>query len=186
MQTTQYLIVGGGMTAAAAVEGIREHDADGAIVARRRRAAPAVQAAAALEEALERRRRGEALVATRQLGGADLKTGRRIVELDLDARRANDDQGDEYAYEKVLLATGGAPRRLGGNDGEVIYFRTLDDYRELRAAAEGGAHVVVIGGGFIGSELAASLTGERREGDDGLPRGRDRLARPPGRSRARS
>jgi NADPH-dependent 2,4-dienoyl-CoA reductase/sulfur reductase-like enzyme len=59
----------------------------------------------------------------------------------------------------VLLATGGTPRRLAGNDGEVVYFRTLDDYRGLRAAAEGGGHVVVIGGGFIGSELASSLTG---------------------------
>ena len=138
MQTTRYLIVGGGMTAAAAVEGIRAHDADGAIVARRRGAAPAVQAAAALEEALGGGDE-EKLWYDPALGGADLKTGRRIVELDLDARRAKDDRGDEYAYEKVLLATGGAPRRLGGNDGEVVYFRTLDDYRRLRAAARRAA-----------------------------------------------
>ncbi len=85
--------------------------------------------------------------------------GRRIVSLDLDARRATDDQGDVYGYEKVLLATGGTPRQLGGDDGEVVYFRTLDDYPPLRELAGGGAHVVVIGGGFIGSELAAALTG---------------------------
>jgi 3-phenylpropionate/trans-cinnamate dioxygenase ferredoxin reductase subunit len=58
----------------------------------------------------------------------------------------------------VLLATGGRPRRLGGNDREVIYFRTLDDYRALRAIAGEGKRVVVIGGGFIGTEIAAALT----------------------------
>src|SRR5207244_3052796 len=40
---------------------------------------------------------------------------------------------------------------------EVIYFRTVDDYRRLRALADGGARFVVIGGGFIGSEIAAAL-----------------------------
>jgi NADPH-dependent 2,4-dienoyl-CoA reductase/sulfur reductase-like enzyme len=92
-----------------------------------------------------------------ELGGADAVHGRRVVALDLDAHRATDDQGDEYLYDKVLLATGGVPRRLGGRDDDVLYFRTLDDYRALRAAAEDGARVIVVGGGFIGSELAASL-----------------------------
>src|SRR5207237_5097505 len=52
---------------------------------------------------------------------------------------------------------GGRPRRLERADDDVIYFRTLDDYRKLRAAASEGASIVVIGGGFIGSELAAAL-----------------------------
>ena len=90
--------------------------------------------------------------------GAEVILGRRIVALDLAARRATDDQGDDYAYEKLLLATGGTPRRLGGGDDQVIYYRTLDDFRKLRQITEGGANVVVIGAGFIGSELAASLT----------------------------
>jgi NADPH-dependent 2,4-dienoyl-CoA reductase/sulfur reductase-like enzyme len=62
-----------------------------------------------------------------------------------------------YAYEKLLLATGGRTRRLPFGGEEVIYFRTLDDYRRLRALADGGAQFVVIGGGFIGSEIAAAL-----------------------------
>jgi NADPH-dependent 2,4-dienoyl-CoA reductase/sulfur reductase-like enzyme len=158
MQTMRYLIVGGGMTAAAAVAGIREHDADGDIVV------VGAEPHRPYKRPLLSKKLGaggaeDKLWYDPELGGADLKTGRRIVELDLDARRAKDDRGDEYAYEKLLLATGGAPRRLGGNDGEVIYFRTLDDYRALRAKAEGGGHIVIIGGGFIGSELASSLTG---------------------------
>ncbi len=57
----------------------------------------------------------------------------------------------------MLLATGGRPRRLPFGGDDVIYFRTLDDYRRLRAAAGAGLRVCVIGGGFIGSEIAAAL-----------------------------
>src|SRR5438477_482335 len=74
-------------------------------------------------------------------------------------RAATVDQGEQYDYEKLLLATGGSPRRRGGDDAEVIYYRTLDDFRDLRARAGDGTRVAVIGGGFIGSELAAALVG---------------------------
>jgi 3-phenylpropionate/trans-cinnamate dioxygenase ferredoxin reductase component len=158
MQTSSYLIVGGGMTAAAAIQGIREHDADGAIALVTAEQHPPYKRPP-LSKKLWSGGDEAKLWYDADLGGADVKLGRRIVELDLDARRARDDAGDEYAYEKLLLATGGTPRRLGGGDGEVVYFRTLDDYRALRAVADRGGHVVVIGGGFIGSELAASLTG---------------------------
>ena len=62
-----------------------------------------------------------------------------------------------YAYERLLLATGGRPRRFPFGADEVIYYRTLDDYRRLRERAAAGARFVVIGGGFIGSEIAAAL-----------------------------
>src|SRR5204862_100284 len=89
--------------------------------------------------------------------GVELVLGRRVVEVDLDARTAVDDAGEAYRYERLLLATGGRPRRLAG-DGRVVYYRTLDDYRRIREAAVAGARFVVIGGGFIGSEIAAALT----------------------------
>src|SRR3954471_7902790 len=156
MQTTTYLIIGGGMTGAAAVKGIRAHDADGRIVL-------------VGDEVHEPYKRpplskklwsgGDEAKIWTNTEGADFVTGRRIVSLDLDARRATDDQGEEYAYEKVLLATGGSPRRLGGNDAEGVYFRTLDDFRALKAKVGDGTRVTVIGGGFIGSELAAAFVG---------------------------
>jgi 3-phenylpropionate/trans-cinnamate dioxygenase ferredoxin reductase component len=158
MLNANYLIVGGGMTAAAAVQGIREHDSDGTIVLVGSEAHPPYKRPP-LSKKLWQSGDEDSIWYDPELGGAEVVTGRRIVELDLDARRAKDDQGEEYRYEKLLLATGGSPRRLGGGDDQVVYFRTIDDFRSLRAAAEGGAHVVVIGGGFIGSELAASLTG---------------------------
>src|SRR3954447_25472333 len=87
----------------------------------------------------------------------DLKLGRKIVSLDLDGKQATDDAGETYSYDRLLLATGGTPRRLDDSPDGVIYFRTLEDYHRLRRAAGDGQHVVVIGGGFIGSELAAAL-----------------------------
>ena len=89
--------------------------------------------------------------------GVDVQLGRRIAALDLSARVAVDDQGERYSYERLLLATGGRPRRLPFGGDEVIYFRTLDDYHHLRRLADQGADFVVIGGGFIGSEIAAAL-----------------------------
>ena len=84
MQTMRYLIVGGGMTADAAVEGIREHDADGEIVIVGAEPHPPYKRPL-LSKKLWAGGDEEKLWCDTELGGADLKTGRRIVELDLDA-----------------------------------------------------------------------------------------------------
>jgi 3-phenylpropionate/trans-cinnamate dioxygenase ferredoxin reductase subunit len=153
---TKYLIVGGGMTADAAVKGIREHDGDGSIVLVGSEPHPPYKRPP-LTKGLWSGGDEAKIWKHTEDAGAEVILGRRIVALDLDRRRATDDAGDEYGYEKLLLATGGTPRPLGGADGQVIYYRTFDDFRKLKQITEGGAHVVVIGGGFIGSELAASL-----------------------------
>jgi NADPH-dependent 2,4-dienoyl-CoA reductase/sulfur reductase-like enzyme len=69
------------------------------------------------------------------------------------------DGGDEvFTYDRLLLATGGTPRRLpSAADDDVIYFRTLDDYVRLREVANRYQRFAVIGGGFIGAEIAAAL-----------------------------
>jgi NADPH-dependent 2,4-dienoyl-CoA reductase/sulfur reductase-like enzyme len=92
--------------------------------------------------------------------GAELHLGRRVQALDREAHLARDDRGDSYRYRRLLLATGATPRRLPFvANGRVIHFRTVEDYRQLRRHAAPGAHIAVVGGGFIGSELAASLCG---------------------------
>jgi 3-phenylpropionate/trans-cinnamate dioxygenase ferredoxin reductase subunit len=156
MDSAKYLIVGGGMTAAAAVEGIREHDEDGSIVVVGAEDHPPYRRPPLTKKLWSG---GSEDSIWYDLGGVDLRLGTRVVAVDPGARTVTDDAGGEIRYERLLLATGGTPRRLGGSDQEVVYFRTVDDYRRVRAAADAGARVVVIGGGFIGSELAAALTG---------------------------
>jgi 3-phenylpropionate/trans-cinnamate dioxygenase ferredoxin reductase subunit len=156
---TDYLIVGGGMTAAAAAHGIRDVDPDGAITIVSDESYPPYKRPWLSKKLWAG---GDEAKLWVDLPEVKLVNGRSIVSLDLGAQTATDDGGDEYRYGKVLLATGGSPRRLSGDDGDVIYFRTLDDYRRLRELDE-GAHVLVIGGGFIGSEVGAALvnTGAR-------------------------
>ena len=83
--------------------------------------------------------------------------GQKIVSINATRKSVTDEAGNNYAYEKLLLATGGSVRRLTDADDSVIYFRTAGDYRKLRALCERGSEFVVIGGGFIGSEVAAAL-----------------------------
>ncbi len=155
MHSYRYLIVGGGMTADAACRGIRDHDADGTIGLVSAETHPPYDRPP-LSKALWQGKDESSIWRGTEEIGVELSLGRRIVSLDLDARRATDDGGAEYAYERLLLATGGRPRRLGDDDG-VVYFRTYDDYKRLRELSREGGTFVVVGGGFIGSEIAAAL-----------------------------
>jgi 3-phenylpropionate/trans-cinnamate dioxygenase ferredoxin reductase subunit len=154
--TTNHLIVGGGMTADAACKGIRDLDSDGKIVLVGDDSHPPY-ARPPLSKALWKGDDEDSVWLGSADLGVDLRLGRRIVELDLEGRTARDDQGETYAYERLLLATGGRPRKLPFGGDEVVYFRTFDDYKQLRSLAAEGASVLVIGGGFIGSEIAAAL-----------------------------
>jgi 3-phenylpropionate/trans-cinnamate dioxygenase ferredoxin reductase subunit len=154
----QYLIIGGGMTADAAVHGIREVDPNGAIGIISAEAHPPYNRPP-LSKGLWKGEPEESIWrGTPQQPGVTLHLGRRAVALEPGAKRVTDDQGTVYTFDKLLLATGGTPRRIPGSPEQVIYFRTYDDYRRLRALAAQGARFVVIGGGFIGSEIAAALT----------------------------
>jgi 3-phenylpropionate/trans-cinnamate dioxygenase ferredoxin reductase component len=156
MADYRYLIVGGGMTADAACRGVRDHDADGTIgLFTTEPHAP--YARPPLSKALWAGKDESSVWRGTPELGVDIHTGCEIVGLDLDARTATDDAGESHAYERLLLATGGTPRRLpNGGDG-VVYFRTLDDFRRLHALAGDGVRITVVGGGFIGSEIAAAL-----------------------------
>jgi 3-phenylpropionate/trans-cinnamate dioxygenase ferredoxin reductase component len=156
MAAYRYLIVGGGMTADAACRGIRDHDADGSIgLFGSERHDP--YARPPLSKALWTGKDESTVFRGTPELGVDLHTGRRITALDLDGHAVTDDTGATHSYDAVLIATGGSPRRLPSGD-DVIYYRTLDDYRRLRGIAGDGVRVAVIGGGFIGSEVAAALT----------------------------
>jgi NADPH-dependent 2,4-dienoyl-CoA reductase/sulfur reductase-like enzyme len=158
----RYLVVGGGMTGDAVCQGIRKVDPDGPIGLVGEEHDPPYKRppltkglwSGAPEEKLWRK--------TSDLD-VDLRLGRRIVRIDPKAGTATDDAGDEYRYEKLVLATCGRARQLPQDGDGVVYFRTLDDYRRVRSLSDEGARFVVIGGGFIGSELAASLRSQGRD-----------------------
>jgi 3-phenylpropionate/trans-cinnamate dioxygenase ferredoxin reductase component len=156
-QATRYLVVGGGMTGDAACKGIRELDPDGSITLVGTEPHPPYKRPPLTKGLWSGGDEAKIWRGTEELG-VDLRLGRTVVSVDRAARIATDDRGGEYAYERLLLATGGRPRRLPDADADVVYFRTLDDYRRVRALADQGASFVVVGGGFIGSEIAAALT----------------------------
>jgi 3-phenylpropionate/trans-cinnamate dioxygenase ferredoxin reductase component len=157
MHTVTYLIVGAGMTGDMAAKGIRDQDPAGSITMIGADPHPPYKRPL-LTKGLWHGTSEEKLW-REPAADVELVTDRRIVSLDLAGHTATDDAGEEYGWEKLLLATGAKPREIPGADG-VVWFRTLRDYRRLREAAGDGSHVVVIGGGFIGSELAASLLGD--------------------------
>jgi 3-phenylpropionate/trans-cinnamate dioxygenase ferredoxin reductase component len=156
MHTTKYLIVGAGMTGDMAAKGIREHDSDGSITMIGADPHPTYKRPL-LTKGLWKGS-PEEKIWREPAEGVELVTGCRIVSLDLAGHAATDSAGEEYRWEKLLLATGAQPREIPGAEG-VIWYRTLDDYHRLRETASEGSHVAVIGGGFIGSEITAGLVG---------------------------
>ena len=91
----------------------------------------------------------------------ELLAGQRVVALDADAREATLDDATAIAFERCLIATGARPRELNVEGGVgTLLLRTLSDARALRSRAVEagrGARVTVIGGGFIGVEVASGL-----------------------------
>jgi NADPH-dependent 2,4-dienoyl-CoA reductase/sulfur reductase-like enzyme len=157
MADYKYLIIGGGMTADAAARGIRELDPSGSIGLIGAESDPPYDRPP-LSKALWTSADLDTIWRNTKETGTALLLGRKAVSLVPAGRRVVDDQGSTYTYEKLLLATGGTPRRLPfGGDG-IIYYRTLADYKKLRQACATCQSFAVIGGGFIGSEIAAALS----------------------------
>ena len=90
----------------------------------------------------------------------DVLSGRRVTEIDVDAKRVVLDDGSTRDFGALLLATGAEPIHLPtptSAGSRVFYLRSLDDSRAIIAAMTGAKSVVVIGGSFIGLEAAAAL-----------------------------
>jgi 3-phenylpropionate/trans-cinnamate dioxygenase ferredoxin reductase component len=156
MNRFKYLIVGGGMTSDSAVQGIRSVDASGGIGMIAAEPDPPYDRPP-LSKKLWKGKPLEKIWRKTEARGVTLFCERRAVSLDAARKEVADDRGDTYRYDRLLLATGGTPRRFPGMASETIFFRTVQDYRKLRALASEPSQFVVIGGGFIGSEIAAAL-----------------------------
>jgi 3-phenylpropionate/trans-cinnamate dioxygenase ferredoxin reductase component len=152
-----YLIIGGGMTAAAAAQGIRAIDPAGKIGIISAEPDPPYNRPPLSKGIWKGDPTLEGIWTATPARGARLHLGRTAQALDPAHKQVIDDQGARYTYDTLLLATGSRPRRLPFPDPGVIYYRTLADYRQLRALADRAEHFAVIGAGFIGTEIAAAL-----------------------------
>jgi 3-phenylpropionate/trans-cinnamate dioxygenase ferredoxin reductase component len=168
LKTYPYVIVGGGLAGASAVEGIRELDRKGAVLLIGNERHPPYHRPPLSKKLWTGQKKVEEIMV--HAGGfyeeqaVTLVLGSTVTSVDTAQKTITDDKGGRYQYGKLLLATGGTPRKLsvpGGDVAGISYYRYLDDYLKLREDAEEGKSAVVIGGGFIGSEIAAALTENR-------------------------
>ena len=157
-----YLIVGGGMTADAAVRGIREVDAFRSIGVFSMESDPPYNRPP-LSKDLWKGAPMTSIWRKTEDQGAELHLGCKVESIDPQQKRIIDNKGTSHSFDKLLLATGGSPRQLPFGAGQIIYFRTITDYRRLQALAEKGQRFAVIGGGFIGSEIAAGLASNGKQ-----------------------
>jgi NADPH-dependent 2,4-dienoyl-CoA reductase/sulfur reductase-like enzyme len=98
--------------------------------------------------------------------GIEIKLETEVTSIDPKEKTLKTKAGQEFAFEKLIIATGSAPRPLdlpGAQLGNVRYLRSMDDSKALRKAAEKIKRAVVIGGGFIGMEVAAVLAQKKIE-----------------------
>ena len=165
VREVEFVIVGGGVAAAKAAEGLRAGGGEGSAVVMTAEPELPYERPPLSKEFL----RGEAgREKTRTHDEAwyrdhdvEVLLATRASTLDPRTRTVTTEIGDQLRYGGLVLATGATPIRLGlpGEDLEGVYYlRTVDDSERLRAAISRAETTVVIGGGFIGAEVAASAT----------------------------
>ncbi|RNI19006.1 NAD(P)/FAD-dependent oxidoreductase [Flexivirga caeni] len=154
-----YVIVGGGVAAAAAVDGIRQLDDSGSVLVLGAEAdgpvyRPDLSKKLWLDES-------SSLERSALLDGQDfdLRIGTEVTSIDPAAHTVQVTSGATVTYGKLLLATGASPRTLDlpGSD-RIMYYRNASDYRRLRELAGEDMPVTTVGGGYIGAEITSALT----------------------------
>jgi len=168
-QRTDYLLIGGFACGYAAAE-LRKRSADGSIVLVGRESEPPYERPPITKEYL----RGEATredayvnpLPWYEENDVELRTGTNVMSLDLEARTAKLQGGEEVGFEKALIATGANVNILrvdGANLDRIHYVRTLGNSDNIRADGEKADRVVLVGGSYIACEAAASLKSKGTE-----------------------
>ncbi len=166
MREFDYVIVGGGLAASSAVDGIREVDATGSIGVFTDEPDPPYHRPPLSKEYFQAEEAPRELLHVKPAGwfedqsGLTLFTDMRVDRLDSDELVVHTADGEANRGGRILIATGGHPRTLpvpGATLAGVATLRTAADSEELRAAARHATRVVLVGAGFIGMELASTL-----------------------------
>jgi 3-phenylpropionate/trans-cinnamate dioxygenase ferredoxin reductase subunit len=163
-KTYKYIVLGGGLAGASAVDGIRELDKTGTILLfSEETQLPYDRPPLSKKLWFGKKQVSDIFLHDQKFyddTGVKLALGSKIVSLNPQQKLIVDNRQNKYRYGKLLLATGATPRKLtipGGDLAGICYYRYLDDYLNIRKQAAAGKSAVIIGGGFIGSELAAAL-----------------------------
>lgn len=167
-QVYDYVIVGGGLAGASAIQGIRELDATGSILMVCAESHLPYDRPPLSKKLWLSEQKVEDIFLHKQAfydeQTVTLLLGAKAAKLDSGNKTITTTNGETYGYGKLLLATGCSARHLaipGGDLEGICYFRSLDDYLRTRTVAAAGKSAVVVGGGFIGSELAAALNSNK-------------------------
>jgi 3-phenylpropionate/trans-cinnamate dioxygenase ferredoxin reductase component len=160
-----YLLIGGGLASANCARWLREQGADGEIVLVGREPDPPYNRPECSKGYLQgKEERQEAYFRPDEWWGqqnVELLTRTSVTALDLGARVAKLSNKQEIEFDKALIATGANVRRLnvdGSQLEQIHYLRTLGNADAIRADVTDAENVVLIGGSYIGCEVAASLT----------------------------
>ncbi len=163
MQKREVVIAGGGLAAARAIESYRAAAGEGRVALVAEEATLPYHRPALSKRYLRGETTETPYVADEAFyrdHGVDVRLETRVVAVDPGARAVTLDEGSRLRYDKLLLTTGAAPRRLhvpGADLDGVFALRTIEDSTAIRDAASAAERAVVVGGGFIGMEAAASL-----------------------------
>ncbi len=157
MPQYKYLIIGGGMAADAAARQIMKQDGDASCaIITNEEDKPYLRPPLSKDLWTKGDDPSSADLNTEDKG-AKVITSRVVKLIKPSEKTVTDDHEEVYEYEKLLLATGGTPRKLPFETEKIVHYRTLADYRKLRQMSDAGSDFVVVGGSFIGSEIAAAL-----------------------------
>jgi 3-phenylpropionate/trans-cinnamate dioxygenase ferredoxin reductase subunit len=166
-----FLLIGGGMASAHCAAELRRRGAEGSVLLVGREPEPPYERPPLSKEYL----RGDASREDAHVNGGrswyaengvELLTGKNVMGLDLGSRAAKIQGGEEVGFGKALLGTGAMVNilRVEGAENEGIhYLRAFGNADAIRADAEAAEHVVLIGGSYIGCEVAASLAAQGRK-----------------------
>ena len=156
MKKFKYIIIGGGMTGDSAAKGIREIDKEGTIALISSEPHLPYDRPPLTKDLWKGKEVEKIYRGTDKLN-AEIILNTEITSINPSAKEITDNKNNRYTYEKLLIATGGKVIKLPFGEEHILYYRTLKDYEKLTLLAKTKNNFIVIGGGFIGTEIAAAL-----------------------------
>jgi len=153
-----YLIIGGGMAADSAARGIREVDSEGTIGIIGKEENPPYARPPLTKDLWKGEEKVEDIDLNTSEVNIEFHSGKIVTKIDPTQKIVYDDTGDKFSYKKLLISTGGTPKEIPNvKEPGIMYYRTLSDFKKLRKIVDEKSSFGVIGGGFIGSEIAAGI-----------------------------